>query len=66
MKKITVDELRSELYELCDETETPREGMECLVNYYVHSLGWDEKTALIYAIGLFHNDIIRLIRQINK
>ena len=64
--KDKTDELRSELYELCDETETPREGMECLVNYYIHSLGWDEKTALIYAIGLFHNDIIKLIRQIKK
>ena len=64
--KDKTNELRSELYELCDKTETPREGMECLVNYYIHSLGWTEQTALIYAIGLFHNDIIRIIRQIKK
>ena len=66
MKKIKVDELRRELYVLCDKTETPREGMECVVNYYINSLGWTEVTALIYAIGLFHDDIIRIIRQIKK
>ena len=50
MKKIKVDELRRELYEYCDKTETPREGMECGVNYYIHSLGWTEVTALIEAL----------------
>lgn len=57
-----IDELRRELYEYCDKTETSRNGIECLVKYCIHSLGWTEEAALIYAIGLFHNDIIRQIK----
>ena len=57
-----VDELRKELYEHCDKTETSRKGIEYLVNYYINSLGWTEENALIYAIGLFHNDTIRQIK----
>ena len=37
-----------------------------LVNYYIHSLGWTEEAALIYAIGLFHNDTIRQIKLFGK
>lgn len=61
-----IDELRRELYEHCDKTETSRKGIEYLVNYYIHSLGWTEEAALIYAIGLFHNDTIRQIKLFGK
>lgn len=61
-----IDELRRELYEHCDKTETSRKGIEYLVNYYIHSLGWTEESALIYAIGLFRNDTIRQIKLFGK
>ena len=61
-----VEELRKELYEHCDKTETSRKGIDYLVNYYISSLGWTEEAALIYAIGLFHNDTIRQIKLFGK
>ena len=65
-KDSKVDELRKELYDYCDKTETSRKGIEYLVNYYINSLGWTEENALIYAIGLFHNDTIRQIKLFGK
>ena len=60
------DELRRELYEQCDKTETSRKGIEYLVDYYINSLGWTEEASLLYAIGLFHNGTINKIKLFGK
>ena len=60
------EELREQLYKICDETKTSRSGMDYLVNYYQENLGWSEKAALEYAILLFHNGTIQQIKLINK
>ncbi len=62
----TVNELRKELYEYCDKTETSRKGIDYLVNYYIYSIGWTEEKAIEYAIGLFHNGTIEQIKLIGK
>ena len=65
-KKTGNDQLREQLYKICDETKTSRSGMDYLVNYYQENLGWSEKAALEYAILLFHNGTIQQIKLINK
>ena len=60
------DQLRKQLYNLCDETKTSRSGIDYLVNYYINSLGWTEEKALEYAISLFHNGTIEQIKLIGK
>ena len=60
------NELREQLYKICDETKTSRSGMDYLVNYYVNSLGWSEEEAIQYAIGLFRNGTIQQIKLIGK
>ena len=60
------ENLREELYKICDETNTSRTGMDFLVNYYINSLGWTEEEAIKYAIGLFHNGTIQQIKLIGK
>ncbi len=62
----TVNELRKELYEYCDKTETSRKGIDYLVNYYIYSIGWTEEKAIEYAIGLFNNGTIEQIKLIGK
>ena len=62
----SVDQLREQLYKICDETKTSRSGMDYLVNYYQENLGWSEKAALEYAILLFHNGTIQQIKLIGK
>lgn len=57
---------RHQLYDLCDETETSKAGIDYLVNYYINSLGWSEKQALKYAIELFENGTIEQIKFIGK
>ncbi len=42
-----------------------RKGIDYLVNYYIHSLGWSEDEALRYAIKLFENGVIDEIEVIN-
>ena len=61
-----IDELRNELYEICDKTDTRRSAMDYLVNYYMTSLHWSEEDAIKYAIGLFHNGTISAIKLFNK
>lgn len=61
-----IDELRRELYDYCDKTETSRKGIEYLVDYYINSLGWTEEASLLYAIGLFHNGTINKIKLFGK
>ena len=59
------EELRNELYELCDKTQTSRKGIDYLVNYYIHSLGWSEDEAIKYTIKLFEDGVIDEIKIIN-
>lgn len=66
MAEKTVNELRAELKEICEKTNTRLSGMEFLVDYYIKSLEWSEERALEYAIGLFHNGTITQIKLIGK
>ena len=61
-----VEELRKELYELCDKTQTSRSGMDNLIKYYIDSLGWSEEESIKYAIKLFHNGTIEQIKFFGK
>lgn len=62
----TVIELRRELKETCEKTNTRLSGMEFLVRYYMESLHWDEAAAIEYALGLFRNGTIAEIKLIGK
>lgn len=57
---------RIELYKLCEETNTSKDGMNYLVNYYIKNLHWSESKAVEYAIGLFKNGTINAIKVIGK
>ena len=61
-----VKELREQLKEICEKTDTKLSGMEYLVNYYINQLNWSEEKAIEYAIGLFHNGTIRQIKLLNS
>ena len=39
---MSTNELKAKLYKLVDDTNTSRKGIDYLVNYYTHSLGWSE------------------------
>ena len=62
----TVAELRQELKEACEKTDTRLSGMEFLVKYYMESLHWEENHAIEYALGLFKNGTITQIKLIGK
>lgn len=62
----TVEELRKELYEICDKTNTTRTGIEHLIKYYIESLCWTEEESIKYTIGLFHNGTIEQIKFIGE
>ena len=64
--KQTLEDLRNELKDMCEKTNTRLSGMEYLVNYYVKSLGWSEDKAIKYAIGLFRDGTIIQIKLIGK
>ena len=59
-------EVRKQLYEMCDKTNTSRSGMDHLGNYYIKSLGWNEEEACKYALSLFHDGTITQIKLIGK
>ena len=59
-------EVRKQLYEMCDKTNTSRTGMDYLVNYYIKSLGWNEEEACKYALSLFYDRTITQIKLIGK
>ena len=59
-------EVRKQLYEMCDKTNTSRSGMDHLVTYYIKSLGWSEEEACKYALSLFHDGTITQIKLIGK
>lgn len=67
MSEKTIAELWQELKDTCERTNTRLSGMEYLVkNYYMESLGWDEKKALEYALSLFHNGAIEQIKLLGR
>lgn len=66
MEKKTLEQLRTELKETCERTETRYSGMEFLVNYYIKQLGWSEEQAIEYALGLFKDGTITAIKLLNK
>lgn len=66
MANKTVEELQQELEETCKQTETSLEGMLKLKEYYITSLGWDEKKAIEYCMSLFKNGTIRQIKLLGK
>ena len=59
-------EVRKQLYEMCDKTNTSRSGMDFLVNYYIKSLDCSEEEACKYALSLFHDGTITQIKLIGK
>lgn len=61
-----MSEIRKQLYEMCDKTNTSITGMDHLVNYYIKSLGWNEEEACKYALSLFHDGTITQIKLIGK
>lgn len=66
MEKKTLEQLRTELKETCERTETRYSGMEFLVNYYIKQLGWTEEQSIEYALGLFKDGTITAIKLLNK
>ena len=58
-----INELRRELYEYCNKTETSRNEIEYIVNYYINSLSWTEEDVLMYIVGTFLNGSIRQIKE---
>jgi len=62
----TLKELKTELKEMCEKTNTRYSGIEYLINYYMESLCWTEFEAINYAIGLFKNGTIEQIKVIGK
>lgn len=59
-------ELKQELKEMCEKTDTRISGMEYLIKFYMESLHWTEGEAITYAIGLFKNGTIQQIKFIGK
>lgn len=57
-----LSEDRNRLFEMCEKTSTSIDGMSTLVDYYIRSLGWSEKQACEYALGLFRNGTIQNIK----
>lgn len=59
---MNIDELRKQLDDLCEKSQTSKSGMTYLVNYYINNLGWSEEEAYKYACGLFKNGVIQEIK----
>jgi len=66
MAEKTVEELRKELEEICEKTNTRLSGMLYLKDYYIKDNGWTEKAAYEYCIHLFQNGTIQQIKLIGK
>ena len=62
----TVEELRQELKEMCEKTNTSITGMEYLIKYYMNTLHWNEADSINYAIDLFKDGSIQQIQFIGK
>ncbi|OQC50268.1 MAG: hypothetical protein BWX57_00423 [Tenericutes bacterium ADurb.Bin024] len=63
---LLVEELKRELKEMCEKTDTSISGMEYLIKYYMESLHWTEIESITYAMGLFKNGTIQQIKSLNS
>ena len=66
MAEKTIEDLRQELKEMCERTNTSLSGIEYLIKYYLESFKWTEAESINYAIGLFKNETIEQIKFIGK
>ena len=66
MAEKTIEDLRQELKEMCERTNTSLSGIEYLIKYYLETFKWTEAEAINYAIGLFKNRTIEQIKFIGK
>lgn len=60
------EELKKELNEICERTDTRVSGVEHFIKFYMSSLHWTEKKAIEYTIGLFKDGTIQQIKVIGK
>ena len=56
--------LSEEVLARCRATGTSPKGIEELVGFYVRNLGWDEAKANAYALALFEDGTIAMIKGI--
>lgn len=61
-----ISQARKALYEMCEKTDTSKEGMKLLVEYYINSLHWTEDEACEYALKLFKDGTIDQIKFLGK
>ena len=61
---MNLEELKKELYELCELSGTEKTAINHLIDYYRKSHGWSEKKAVCYCITLFNNGTIGEIKVI--
>lgn len=66
MENKTLEQLRIEVKETCDKTNTSITGIEFLIKYYITQLHWSEEQALIYTLGLFRDGTIEEIKLLGK
>lgn len=63
---MSIEELRKELKEICEQTQTSYNGIKYLLSYYMKSLNWSEEEAINYTLNLFKNGTIEQIKVLNK
>lgn len=66
MEKKTLEQLREELKETCEKTNTSTTGIEFLIKYYITQLGWSKEQAINYTLGLFRDGTIEEIKLLGK
>ena len=66
MENKTIEQLRNELKETCEKTNTSITGIEFLVKYYITQLDWSESQAIVYTLGLFRDGTIEEIKLFGK
>lgn len=59
---MTIEELRQQVKEKCEKTNTRQEGIDFLIKYYTRSLEWSEREALEYTLQLFKDGTINEIK----
>ena len=53
-----------ELMQLCEETQTSKDGILRLLRYYTDELGWGMQASLDYTVELFKNGTIQKIKKL--
>lgn len=59
-------DLKAKLNRLIVESGVEKDGIDYLVCYYIHRLGWSQKQALEYTIKLFENGTMAQIYELGK